>query len=49
MALEYMPRDGIVPNKTNSTVADLEKTVVITFLKVMLAPAYPPPPFVYVL
>ena len=49
MEPEYMPRDGIVTNKTNPTIADLEKTVVITFLNVRLAPAYPLQPFVYVL
>lgn len=44
-----MFRDGIVTNKTNPTITDREKTVVITFLNVRLAPAYPHHPFVYAL
>lgn len=31
MEPEPMPRDGIVTNKTHPTMADLEKTIVVTF------------------
>lgn len=44
-----MPGNGIATNKTNLTIADLEKTVVITFLNVRLAPVYAYQSFVYTL
>lgn len=31
MEPELLPRDEVVTNKTNSTIAELEKTTVVTF------------------